>query len=388
MNIEKMKEGYKVRLLGKDIVSVDKSGEFTYNLESLQKIKEELANKNRPDRPITNYNDLGLPDIEYLRELEQKKQSKELEKSIDKNEGEREEVEKDDKKPKLDKKNEDKSKEEIAKKYNVDSRQVVHIAMDEKVTQDERFQNLAQWAEGYDDIYVMPGKDNYTWHTIGVKEGKEEEIEQSNNRQIGGKNPDITIKRIDGEKIEEVKPLAMYELDNNESYALVRDKTGEVEMLYCRQEGGDEKTYWGIIVPEASGDNTIQRSPEERSFISPRNNSSEDLSKKAEELEKAADLDERGIPSEEKGVQTYEIEGTSEQNRKERKEQIVEDLLKRDGILDRANAMPGYYENKAERVLRLMENNKKITYEEAVERVEQTNREPGGNTPDNKRTRV
>ena len=36
-------------------------------------------------------------------------------------------------------------------------------------------------------------------------EGKKEEIKSEQEKQTGGKNPDITIKKVTGEKIEEIK---------------------------------------------------------------------------------------------------------------------------------------------------------------------------------------
>lgn len=359
---------YKIMFKSKDgyieIASIDENGELIPNEEGLEKTGLGKLVK------LDDNEKLDISEIKGKEGKTEEELSKEL----------KEEKEADGK----DKENskEDEKKEELAKKYNVSSSQVIHISNNKKVTQDSRFEGLAKWSKGYDDIYIIPGKDEYTWHTIGSKEGKEEEIEKQKNKQIGGKNPDVTIKRMDGESITEIKPLAMYEIDDKQSYAIVRDEAGKTQMLYCRQEGGDEKTYWGIMVPEANGKNAIQQEPEEREFMSYKNNSSEDLSKKAKELDIANDMEERGAPSKEKGVQTYEINGTSMQNREERKEQIIEDLMKKDGILDRATAVPGFYENKAEKVLKLLESNDKITYKEAVDRVDKLEeREPGGRMP-------
>ena len=44
--------------------------------------------------------------------------------------------------------------------------------------------------------------------------------------------------------------------------------------------------------------------------------------------------------------------------------------MRRDGIIDKSTMPPGYYENKAEKVLQLIENNKDIIYEQAVEQIE------------------
>ena len=121
---------------------------------------------------------------------------------------------------------------------------------------------------------------------------------------------------------------------------------------------------------------------DEREFMSSKYNSGMDLDKKAEELEKAQDLDARGVPSKEDGVQVYEIEGNSTQNYEMRKEEIIEDLMKRDGIVDKLTVPPGYYEQKAEKILKLLHEDEELEYEEAVEILEdREQREEGGRTP-------
>lgn len=61
----------------------------------------------------------------------------------------------------------------------------------------------------------------------------------------------FTIKKVSGEKIEEIKPLAIFKIDSQTAYAVAIDEHGQSEFLYCRQQAGDEKNYWGIKVPEA-----------------------------------------------------------------------------------------------------------------------------------------
>ena len=286
----------------------------------------------------------------------------------------------------------DEIKDEIAKKYNVNVNQIVHISNNKKVTREHKFEGLAAFAKDYDDIYILQGDDPYTWKTIGIKDGKQQEIENQTFRQMAGRNPDVTIKRIDGEKITEIRPLAMYEIDNHTAIAIIKDKYGRPEALYCRQEGGKEKTYWGTIIPEASGKNVMQKDPKTREFMSYRTNSRYDLSKKADELEVATDMDKRGVPSDEKGVQTDDIDGTSQQNRQKRIDEIKDDLYKRLGINEKMKgAMPGYLDyiekkldSEANKIMELMESDDKIDYETAVKEVqaEDGEREEGGITPD------
>lgn len=371
-----------LKVRGKSIAIV-RGETIEYNLENFEELRKELAEEGQ------TLDDLGLPDLQEEIDKIQKQNSEQQEEK-DKEEDEQtqgegndeelDEEEKDDEKPDLEDK--DPIKEEIAKKYNVNVRDVVHFANDERVTEHERFQGLAAWSREYDDVYAIQGKDPYSYTFIGIRDGEQEEIEAGNNTVIGGKNPDITIKRIDGEKITEIKPLAMYEIDSNSAIAMVKNEYGEPEALYCRQEGGDEKTYWGSVIPEASGKNVLQQSPETRDFIDHKYNSGLDLADKADALTRQRTLEERGWPSKAPGVQINEINKSDKQNREVNIEDAVEDLMKKDGIVDRLTVQPGYYENKAAKVLKLMEEDETITYEQAVEQVEkQGQREAGGRTP-------
>lgn len=384
VDIRKANKGYIVSFAGYELCRLDENI-VKYDISELEKFNkkvEELMKKGSPDL----IKELGLPDIEYLKYLEKEdnKKNNTIEDKSQKDEEKREENEKDeDEKPKLDE-DEEKQVEEIAKEYNLKTDKIVHISKNKKITQYEKFRDVAEWSKKYDDIYMLQGENAFEWRTIGIKKGKQEEIAEQ--QKIGGKNPDITVKRIDGTSVKEIKPLSVYQLDSKTAMAIVKDEFGRPEALYCRQEGGDQKTYWGTIIPEVSGKNVIQKEPQIREFMDYRNNSSYDLNDKAQELEKQRDFEEKGGPSKEKGIQIKEIEGNENQNKAMRKEEIKEDLYKRLGISEKMKgAMPGYLDYmeekidvQAEKILKLMEKN--ITYEEAIE---QTNndREPGGITP-------
>lgn len=393
INVKKEKEVYNISLLGENIATIDENKQFSYDINGLENVKQKLEDKKNP---VAKYEDLGLPDIEYLKELEKNKQKEDDEQKKENPDDEKkDENEKDEEeKPDLeDDKEED--REEIAEEYNVSSKDVIHVKRDDpdKVTEHENFASAAKFDRKYKDIYMIRGKDAYSWKAIGKdKDGKEEEIENEQNKQTGGKNPDITIKKVSGEKIEEIKPLAVYKIDSQTAYAVTRNEHGQSELIYCRQQAGDKKNYWGIKVPEAERKNTIQESADAREFLDRRNNSSQDLSDKAKAFERADDLDKRGVPSKEKGVQTYEIEGNERQNRETTKEEIKEDLYERLGIKEKMKgAMPGYLDyieqkidQKAEKIMQLLDENDSMTYEEAVNRAERESgeREQGGKTPD------
>lgn len=369
-------------------IAIARYGNIEYNVTNFEKIKEELAEEGQ------TLEDLGLPDlqteIDKIQKQNSEKEKEQEEGQEEENDNEQIDEEKDDEKPELqeDKEQQDKKKEEIAKQYNVDARHVIHIANDEKITEKERFHELVDWAEGHEDIYVIPGNDLYTYKIIGQKKGKQEEIEQATNKMIDGKNPNITVKRIDGDKITEVQPYAMYEVDNETAIAIVMNEYGEREALFCRGQAGDKREFWGEVIPEASEKNVLQQEPETRDFIDHKYNSNEDLDNKAEALKRQEDLEKRGLPSEKEGVQVEEIEGNHKQNVTKNIEDIENELMERDGIVDKLTVPPGYYENKAKKVLSLMEENENMEYEQAVEQVEeQGQRENGGRTPGEKRDR-
>ena len=389
IDVKKEKEVYQISLFGKQIATVGKDEEFSYNIEELENIKKTLEDGKRP---VAKYEDLGLPDIEYLKELEKEKEDGEKEKENSDDE-EKDENEKDEEeKPDLEDDKED--REEIAEEYNVSSKDVIHVKRDDsdKVTEHENFASAANFDKKYEDVYIIRGKDSYSWKAIGKdNEGKKEEIKSEQEKQTGGKNPDITIKKVTGEKIEEIKPLSVFKIDSKTAYAVTRNEHGQTELVYCRQQAGDQKQYWGIMVPEAEGKNTIQESADAREFLDHRNNSSQDLSRKADEYERAENFEKRGVPSKEKGVQEYEIEGNREQNIRLTKEQIKEDLYKRMDIKEKMKgAMPGYLDyiddkidKQAEKIVELLMENDSISYEEAVERVQKSSeRDQGGRTPD------
>ena len=372
-----------LKVRGKSIAIV-REKQIEYNLANFEALKKELEEEGK------TLDDLGLPDLQEEIDKIQKQNSEKVEEQQtqeeqkeQEDEGEDIEEEKDDEKPELEEdKDKDEQKEEIAKQYNVDAKDVIHISKDEKITENERFQGLVKWAGDRDDVYVIPGEDPYTYKFIGDKDGELEEIEAGKNKAIGGKSPDVTVKRVDGEQITEVRPLAMYEVDSQTSIAIVKNEYGEPEALYCRQEGGNEKAYWGSVIPEASGKNVLQQSPETRDFMDHKYNSGLDLEEKTFALTRQEDLEKRGVPSKAEGVQVNEIDKSHEQNRELNVEEIAEDLMTKDGIVDRLTVPPGFYENKAEKVLKLMEEDKSITYEQAVEQIESKGqREAGGRTP-------
>lgn len=357
------------------IASIDENGKLIPN-EALLKDEKYTLEEQRKLGDMINLLGLQKEEVdlqklqEQLRKIEAK--TKEELKKDETEEEKDEETNKDDKEKEGNEevdKEEESEKQEVAKQYKVNTKDVVHLnTKGEKITEDKDFAGLVKWAEGREDIYIIANRYGEIDKVVEKKDGKFSEIE-ADLPKVHGNNPNITIQRIGKDKITEEKPLKIHQLDSRTALATVRNEWGELETLYCRKQEGEQK-YWGSVIPENAGKNVRQLEYKERSFMDPKNTSSRDLADKEDELLKAQDLEDRGVPSKEKGIQTYEINGNTDQNREVAKEDIVEDLMKRDGIIDKLTVPPGYYENKAEKVLQLIENNKDIIYEQAVKQVE------------------
>lgn len=374
--IEIIKDGKKVKInaFGEEILTLEDEN-FNYNIEALKNIQEKLA-----DNPEYDYKQFGLPDIEYLEELQ--RQQEEQENAEGEIGGEEQKDEED-----LSKKKEedtiDEQKNEIARRYRVSPNQVVHISLNERskrVTDKYDMAGLTKWGEKYNDIFTLPGDDEYSWVTIGVdKDGNEEEIEM---RQVEGKNPNVTIKIQDekspNEEYKEVRPLAIYELDSHNSYyAIIRDSAGKTQAIYCRQEEGRGKEFWGHVIPEAQGKNVKEASADSRKAISHEYYSGYDLAERGDAYERAKNLEERGFPSKGgKGVQLEEIQERPQQNRELTIEAIMNDLAERAIAstpmpINKTVYMNIHQEelrNKAERILSIGEIDENITYVEAIDR--------------------
>ena len=357
------------------IASIDENGKLIPN-EALLKDEKYTSEEQRKLGDMINLLGLQKEEVdlqklqEQLREIEAKTKG-ELKKDETEEEKD-EETNKDDKEKEGDEevdKEEESEKQEVAKQYKVNTKDVIHLnTKGEKITEDKDFAGLVKWAEGRKDIYIIANRYGEIDKVVEKKDGKFSEIE-ADLPKVHGNNPNITIQRIGKDKITEEKPLKIHQLDSRTALATVRNEWGELETLYCRKQEGEQK-YWGSVIPENAGKNVRQLEYKERSFMDPKNTSSMDLADKEDELLKAQDLEDRGIPYKEEGIKTNKINGNTDQNRKTTKEDIVEDLMKRDGIFDKSTVPPGYYENKAEKVLQLIENNKDIIYEQAVEQIE------------------
>ena len=121
IKIEKSENGYIVNLLGQNIATTDIDGKnLKYNIEGLKMVRtrlEELGDANL-------YEDLGLPDIEYLEELEKEQNEKDKEKKGDEEKADEEEpeLEEDEEEQEEEEEKEEEEKEEEEKKKPVDEK--------------------------------------------------------------------------------------------------------------------------------------------------------------------------------------------------------------------------------------------------------------------------
>ena len=206
------------------------------NMLNLLGLEQEEINMDKFQEQIKDRKELTKEELEQEREKEKEEDEiKDSEPGEQEDEIEEEENQKDD----------SIKKEEIAKKYNVDAKQVVRLNIkDEKINEDDTFQRAVKYAKGYEEVCVIPGKDIHSWTILGRKKGEKEfdEIEQAN-KQVHGKNPDVTIKTIRNDKIVEQKPLATYDIDGENIMAIVKNEWGEPETLYCRKQDGEQKVF-------------------------------------------------------------------------------------------------------------------------------------------------
>lgn len=370
-----------ITLDGQALVTINSDGTFQYNLD---KAAEFFSQEGQSLKERLKGNDLPR----LIDAVEQEKAQ--VKKSTD-NKGVKQRKQ-DDTKPKLEDESGDPLKEEIARKYNVAGNKVIHLAMADadKVTKNKNFSQLLPVAQrkGYTDIFIIPGADEHSNKFIGIKGDTDEEIEEMEDAQIKGKNPlDITIDVVKDEEITEIKPKAMYQIEEpGIAIAIIEpeEEYGGRSAVYCRQNGDDPKRYVGIIIPEAEGKNIRQQGAEARELTDPQKKSRRDVSEVEAAFQKQQHLEEKQeMPSYKFGVQVYEIISEKQQEQLNIKA-ITEDLMEKDGIKDKGTVFPGKYEQKATRILKKLEDDPELTYDNAIEEVEaEAKRQapPGGPQP-------
>ena len=383
LKITEEKTGYKLSLLELDIGDINEKGEFNYNIEALEQVKEKLE---KQKRPIANYKDLGLPDIEYLKELEKDKgkekektpavDNKEAEEKKPENEEEnaeeKEEPEKDEKKPELNKK----------------GANWIRLDLSREVVENTPLRNLIPNCEKYEEIYIVPGKDQYSY-TIqgGNKENGYEVISELEPTE--GNNPTQRIISLEGngeKKVESKQPLAMFKIKGreDEGFSITEAQPGneQIRMEYWRKAYGD--MYISTTVPQAHADRGIDKPTPEVKYLMSKDYTSrlemERIFKTHEDIE---DLQKQDVPDETNpasdGIQLEELD------RDEFKARMYEKVLQqlRD---EKGNQLPGFLEAKAKFIVDKVVD-EGVNYNQAKEQAFNDGKEKGGPTPDQNRKR-
>lgn len=385
MKIVQTKKGYKLNLLNKDIAIINKDSTFEYNIQELEEVKKSLENQKRP---IANYKDLGLPDIEYLKELEKEKvkeenesdnekdkkaANKEEEKTEEqKNEEEKEEPEKDEEKPELN-----------SKKSNW-----IKLDLSREVVENTPLRNLIPNCEKYEEVYIVPGKDQYSYTIQGGNKENGYEL-LSELEPTEGKNPNQKIISLDGngeKRVENKQALAMFKIKGreDEGFSITEAQPGneQIRMEYWRKAYGD--MYISTTVPQAHADRGIDKPTPEVKYLMSKDYTSrlemERIFKTHEDIE---DLQKQDVPDEANpaadGIELEELD------RDTFKAKMYENVL-RELREENGNQQPGFLETKARYIVdKIVDEG--VNYNQAKEQAFHNGREKGGPTPDQKRNR-
>ena len=267
LTVENYKGQLVLKLRGIDFCIVkpkDGQLEFNYNINNYSALA---------DTEI-DFKSLGMPDLQHVIDQEEKRKRENDKNGPEQNPGEEQEEEKGNMLPEqeTDSVNEtdDETTKRIAKQYaqNANPNQIVHLSKNKKITQQYKLGNLVEWADRYDEIFIVPGEDEFTRRVIGIKDGKEEEIKEAE-KSVRGKNPNVRIKRFEGDTITEMEttPLQMYKIDETTSIAIIRGKSNMIEAVYCRESPKEKTVYLGIVVPEDSVKNVYQQDTDARKMM-------------------------------------------------------------------------------------------------------------------------
>lgn len=204
IQIQKVDNKLEIHAFGEEILTLEK-GEFTYDIEGLKNIQEKLEKNSE-----FNYKQFGLPDIEYLEELEKQRQE------------ERDEPQKDlskDMEEKEEKKEEEKEKEKEEPEKTLDEKNQIRslTKLNDKV-----IKFLVPSARDYDGIYLdSAGK------IVGEnqKSGKIEDLKGIT--EIKGNSINKNIHGTENREHKHVNAEIMYRIDSkqNTGFAVIRDGT-------------------------------------------------------------------------------------------------------------------------------------------------------------------
>lgn len=314
IDVKKEKEVYQISLFGKQIATVGKNEEFSYNIEELENIKKTLEDGKRP---VAKYEDLGLPDIEYIKELEKEKEEKEKGEEDKNTDGEKEEKEEDEEKPDLEKDQEkDKDKDEGENKQLKKKSDWVKLDLNAEVVKGKTLRELLKCEDS--EAYVAPGKGQYDYSIVGGDAEKGYKALESLER-TEGRTPNQKVMSIENNmsnNVNEKVPMAMFKLkeNNREGFTISKlgDGIGQVRVEYYRKAYSD--LYMSSTVPQQTADRGMDKpNKETRELMSTKYYSTTDLSKKMETYEEITnEVNNQNLPDDvnpaSDGIQIEELD--------------------------------------------------------------------------------
>ena len=384
INVKKEKEVYNISLLGENIATIDENKQFSYDINGLENVKQKLEDKKNP---VAKYEDLGLPDIEYLKELEKDKQKEEDEqknpddKKNDKKNDEEEKGE-EEKKPK-DGEEEEKHEDEgqqLQKKSDW-----VKLDLNAEVVKGKTLRELLRCDE--EEAYVAPGKGQYDYSIVAGNKEKGYKLLDSLERTEGRAPTQkiMSIENNDSKDVNEKVPLAMFKCKNSNREGFTISKIGggigQVRVEYYREAYSG--LYMSSAVPQQTADRGIDKpSKETKELMSTKYYSITGLGEKMKTYKEITEeVNKQNLPDDvnpaSDGIQIEELD--RETFRQKLVDQIVEEERAPgaqapnydDWLRDKATKMAD----------KILDDNK--DYEEAKEEVFGV-REPGGKIPGGK----
>lgn len=370
MNMKKTEEGYTLRCFGIDVLSIGKDNEIKYNKEGLTKLKQ-MMEKNSP----VTYEELGLPEPEYLEHLEKEKAKEDGEKGDNKEKTEEEEDLPEEEK------GEEKSPEDeeeavindIAREEKLDTDKIVELNRSGSGKVDKYNTAFDKIRGDYTHIYSVPcGEYVNQFKYVGVKkDGEHEEINTL--KRTKGTNPTQEVIMLDkkGDDVEKGMLSEMYEVEGTngrEFFGVKKGAGGVEEHVFIRRTPGNN--YVAIPIPQAHTRNIEMANQEVRELMTRELNDDNQLEAVAKKYYKLEELEKQGVPDEinpaytDKGIQLEEI--TGEKAREDMKEGLQREY--------------GFSERQAEETVKMVFD-ENVDFEKAIVEVQEETQEYEGRTP-------
>ncbi|MBQ3145563.1 MAG: hypothetical protein IJB90_03210 [Clostridia bacterium] len=368
----KTKDGYIL------IAEVTEDKEIVFHSDGLRQagIKIELKSSNKIELTEEERE-------EDKQEAEGKKtlpEEKEREEEPEEEEPKKEEPEQDDKKPQL----------------NQKQSNWIKLDLNAEVVHNTPLRHLIPNSDKYKEVYIVPGKDEYSY-TIqgGDKESGYEVIESLERTEGRGPTQDIISIGNSGElNVESKQALAMYKIRGreDEGFSITEIQPGneQVRMEYWRKAYGD--MYISTTVPQANADRGLDRPSPEVKYLMAKNQTSRlEMERIFETYEKADNLKKQDVPFEANpaadGIELEELD------RETLRQRLIEEITQKLKEEYGENQTPGFYDNdkgpiKGKAVIiadKILDDGQ--SYEKAKEETFDDGRGEGGQTPDQKRNR-